>query len=303
MIKSLFTLLIYFSLSYDLIELGFDLNLLSKTSTFKRNPKIKEYEFCLIDVDSEESDDYAQINLYSCLDGPGLEDLHKSVNSQEMKKIESFINVIESNCECILYFLLTEGVHQLDINFYNVWYSATSLRFKDYYELNCPAKDYSQAVSLFKYLNQTTGIKALKRFMDEILNNNEAFELISKDRKSNYQLRVNFLSDKSCNVTATACSDSSKLLICWLKYIISFRFSNLYLFNLIITKMGYEDINCDKYQIGVESLIKKYFPDLYKNFLTSSASPGLVEEIIYEYSGISLPFDSFKHIENYFSKY
>ena len=101
-----------------------------------------------MEVDSEESDDHPQINIYSCYNGIGLKELLKSATNKERILIESFISTLSSKCSCILYFFLTEGIYQLDNSFYNVLFSATFLRFKDFYELNCPAKYYSQAVAL-----------------------------------------------------------------------------------------------------------------------------------------------------------
>ena len=72
MIKSLFPFLLYFSLSYALIQLGIALKLLSKTSDIQRDPKIENYRFRLVEADSKKSSDYLQINLYSCYNGTGL---------------------------------------------------------------------------------------------------------------------------------------------------------------------------------------------------------------------------------------
>ena len=185
--ESLFSLLLYssLSLSYDLIQLGIDLTLLSKTPNYEKNPEIAKYIFRLMDVYSEKSNDYVQINLFSCYDGTGLEDLYRSFTHEEIKKIEKFINVIESDCACILYFFLTEGINKLDVSHLNLIYSETAFHLKDDYEKNCLAKDYLQAVVLFKYLNQTTNIEVLKNILVELLNQYNAFELISENRDSN----------------------------------------------------------------------------------------------------------------------
>ena len=147
-----------------------------------------------------------------------------------MKEIENFINVIESNCGCILYFFLTEGIDQLDMRDCNISQFDNALHFKDYYELNCVARDYSQAVTLLKYLNQTSGINAVKSFLKEILNNYEAFNRLGDDKDSNYQIRVAFLSSENCNKYVFINSDLKSILICWLKDIISQSFSDLDLF-------------------------------------------------------------------------
>ena len=313
--KSLFSLLLFFSLSFDLIDLGLHLNLLSKYSDIERNPKISSYVFRLMEVDSIQSDDHLQIDLYTCYNGSRLEELYKSVTDEEMNKIEKFINLLESRCECILYFFLTEGIHQLNLLDINRIYSKTFFGLKDIYEYNCLASDFSQGSTLLKYLDHTSELMYLQQFLEVLLNNYESFLMLGESRILAYQLKLNFLSYKNCIVKTKASKNSSNppnlsnpsnesnALVCWMKYIISLQFGNLKLFDFITEVIGFKNINCDDQDIGIEILIRNFFPLLYLQYKNHSLTLNLIKDIIFELTGASLPFNLYQTIRNLFGRF
>ena len=67
--------------------------------------------------------------------------------------------------------------------------------------------------------------------------------------------------------------------------------------------MKYENIDCHKDRIELEKHIRIYYPNLYRQLITHSDLLNLIKEIIFEYSGVSIPLSLYKALENYFSKF
>jgi hypothetical protein len=260
------------ALAYNLVSLGNDLGVIPSLPDHKNRSKIENLEFKISKFSFDQNCNLLDIKIDLCAytkksnDSLDLQSLLSSFSSHERSNLKFLNWAIENESQCFLYFFFMKGVQELKNSDLNQKYYQEFYYLENDYKYFCSAMDFIRADAFFKYFNQTTERDVIENFLFNI----SMYKIIFTRHVQNdlvlskvFISFVNVCENKSGKISML----SYDYLLCWIRYLIEIKFGTyvITIFDDILKQIKI-NLDCSKYIVGLDDIIKVNFPDYYEKY-------------------------------------